>query len=440
MTQWSVGRGRRAAMAAVAAALALALACAASGPTPAPAPRTTAAPAPATPTPSSAQLATPAELETLVAPVAFYSDPLLSLVLPASTQPVQIVQASRFLDARKANPSLQPDSAWDASVRSLLNYPEAVQKLNGDLGWTQRLGDAIYDQQEDVIDAVQSVRAKAYHAGTLRSDAKQVVTMKDGVVTIVPADTEVIYVPVYDTQTIYVQAPAAPVVVYSDPYPVYWGPAAVFASGVALGWALDWYHHDIWYGPGGWYGWHGGDVDIDRTVNINRPAPPAPPTSPSAPGRPPRPEPPPGGGAWRPDNRPSGPQRPATLPAGRPGAGGAGRPSQLPATPSAGRPGAGVPARASQLPSTRPGDRPISTLESGRFGDYKRGSDTLRESQRGAASRGSVGSGGYGGSRPSMSRPSAPSRGSFGGAGGGMRGGGGGARGGGGMRGGGGRR
>lgn len=403
----------------VVATISLALACATSSPTPTAAPRPAASSA-QVPTPSSAQLATSGELETLVAPVAFYSDPLLSLVLPASTQPIQIVQAARFLDARRTNASLEPDSGWDASIQSLLNYPDAIQKLNGDLRWTERLGDAVYDQQADVVDAIQSVRGKAYAAGTLRSDAKQIVTMKDGVVTIVPADSDVIYVPIYDTQTIYVPAPAAPVVVYSDPYPVYWGTAAVFASGLALGWALDWHHHDIWYGPGGWHGWHGEDIDIDYNYNTNRPAtppsqtPPATPTPPERPERPDRPDRPPGGGSWKPGNRPGGPMRPANLPAaGRPGFGGATRPSQLPAG--------------------RPGDRPISTLESGRFGDYKRGSDTRRESQRGAASRGrsggSLGSGSFGGSRPSMSRPSTPSRGSFGGGmsrgGGGMRGGGG---------------
>ena len=105
-------------------ALVLACAVALAGGQPALAQVTPAAPASAG---ASAPAYSEAELEKLVGPIALYPDDLVAIILPASTYPLHIVQASRFFDKRKANPQLQPDSAWDDSIKSLLNYPDVVK-------------------------------------------------------------------------------------------------------------------------------------------------------------------------------------------------------------------------------------------------------------------------------------------------------------------------
>ena len=93
------------------------------------------------------------ELEDLVAPVALYPDELLGVVLAASTYPLQIVQAARFLEKHKSDASLQPNENWDTSVLALINYPEVIDKMNQDLEWTTSLGDAVFNQEADVMDA-----------------------------------------------------------------------------------------------------------------------------------------------------------------------------------------------------------------------------------------------------------------------------------------------
>jgi len=86
-------------------------------------------------------------LDNLVGRIALYPDDLVAIILPASTNPLQLVQADRFLDKRKTDTSLQPDQDWDPSILALINYPDVVERLNADLDWTQRLGDAVLDQQ-----------------------------------------------------------------------------------------------------------------------------------------------------------------------------------------------------------------------------------------------------------------------------------------------------
>lgn len=76
------------------------------------------------------------EIEKLIGPIALYPDELIAIVLPASTFPLQIVQAVRFLEKQKTDKSLKPDESWDSSVLGLLNYPEVLNALNDDLDWT----------------------------------------------------------------------------------------------------------------------------------------------------------------------------------------------------------------------------------------------------------------------------------------------------------------
>jgi len=108
---------------------------------------------------------------------------MLAIVLPASTTPLDVVQADRFLIARKSNEGLQPSDTWDASVRALLNYPEVVSMMSQDLDWTIRLGEAVTTQQADVMAAVQSFRVKTSAAGNLASDDKMLVTKEEQIIT-----------------------------------------------------------------------------------------------------------------------------------------------------------------------------------------------------------------------------------------------------------------
>jgi hypothetical protein len=208
-----------------------------------------------------------AELEELVAPIALYPDELLAIVLPASTYPLQIVQGARYLDKRESDPELEPDEDWDPSVLGLLNYPEVVEKMNEDLDWTWKLGEAVADQQDEVMDAVQSFRAKADTAGNLGSNDKMEVKKEtEGdkqVIVIESTSTEVIYVPVYQPSTVVVYSTTPYPYYYSPPYPYYYSPHAAFWTGMfvgaAVGYGMSWGHHH-----------HGhSSIEVNRNINAN---------------------------------------------------------------------------------------------------------------------------------------------------------------------------
>lgn len=161
------------------------------------------------------------DLDELVGPIALYPDDLVALVLPASTFPLDIVQAARFMQKRVSNPQLEPSQTWDTSVLGLLNYPEIVTLMNDDLDWTQRLGTAVINQQRDVMDAIQDFRQRANAAGNLESDDKQVIVREKETIIIQPASPEVIYVPRYEPAQVVVYQSVPPYYYYPTPYP-YW--------------------------------------------------------------------------------------------------------------------------------------------------------------------------------------------------------------------------
>ncbi len=138
------------------------------------------------------------DVGTLVAPVALYPDPLLGLVLQASLQPLQIVQAERFLAKRKSDPTLTPDTAWDSSILGLLNYPSLVQSMSEYLEWTEALGDAVAADLKGVQAAVQDIRWSSRAAGILKSDDRQKVIADGDTIRIMPADPKTISIPRYD--------------------------------------------------------------------------------------------------------------------------------------------------------------------------------------------------------------------------------------------------
>lgn len=218
---------------------------------------------------SAAQPPSAEELDKLVAPIALYPDDLVALVLPASTNPLQIVMADRFLEKRKSAPNLPVDESWDDAVKSLLNYPEIIKTMSNDLDWTASLGEAVVADQAAVLAAVQAFRRKTQAAGNLKSDDKQTVVVEKEVVKIVPADPQVIYVPQYNPSTVVVAGASAPYGYYSSPYPVYYypyAPGAAFATGLvwgaALGAAWNGGHYTTHYGGGT------ANINIDRSVNV----------------------------------------------------------------------------------------------------------------------------------------------------------------------------
>jgi hypothetical protein len=209
----------------------------------------------------------PERLEQLVGPVALYPDDILALVLPASTQPLQMVAAQRLLEQRKSDPSVQPPKSWDPSVVGLLNYPEVVAQMNADLIWMQQLGTSVISQQSQVMDAIQSFRKKAHDAGNLKTDDKQTVQVENQTIIVEPANPDVIYVPSYNPATVvYPPQPNYPPPYYYPypPYPPYYSPAATFFTGMffgaAIGYGLSWANNGIYHG----------DVNINNSTNISR--------------------------------------------------------------------------------------------------------------------------------------------------------------------------
>ncbi|RXN84720.1 DUF3300 domain-containing protein [Achromobacter aloeverae] len=220
----------------------------------------------------------PEEIEALVAPIALYPDALLSQVLMASTYPLEIVHAARWA---KANPKLKGDAAvkavekepWDISVKSLVAFPQILEPMNDKLDWTQKLGDAVLAQRQDVFAAIQRLRKRAQEAGNLSSNKQQNVIVepaaKDNttVVRIVSPDPEVVYVPSYNPTVVYGAwgAPAYPPT-YWPPSPAYY-PGTALMSGLAWGAGLaaagalfsdcDWDDDDI-------------DIDYNKVNNIDR--------------------------------------------------------------------------------------------------------------------------------------------------------------------------
>ncbi len=149
------------------------------------------------------------QLEQLVASIALYPDDLLAQVLAASTYPVDIVEAARFI---KRNPSLNMDDInnelkakkWDPSVKGLVFFPELLAKMNDNMDWTKDLGDAFLTQPKDVMDTIQVMRGKAQAAGYLNSDPNQKVTTNtEGQTEIQNTNPETVYVQDYQPSTVY---------------------------------------------------------------------------------------------------------------------------------------------------------------------------------------------------------------------------------------------
>jgi hypothetical protein len=198
------------------------------------------------------QLLTPDQLDNLVAPIALYPDALLSQVLVASTYPLEVVEASQWLQQNRNLQGRQLTEAarqqnWDPSVQALVVFPDVLGRMASNVAWTTDLGNAFLSQQADVMNAVQRMRAEARAAGRLNSDDRQTVKVaaEDGrtVIEIVPANPEVIYVPVYNPE--YIWGPPA-----WGYYPPLYYPAFGFGFGFGPG-----IHIGAFFGGWGGWGW-----------------------------------------------------------------------------------------------------------------------------------------------------------------------------------------
>ena len=415
------------------------------------------------------QLMSPEKLDSLVAPIALYPDPLLAQVLAASTYPLDVVEARRWMRDNsnlkgKALVEAAGKQNWDPSIQALVAFPTVLEMLDQSLSWTTALGNAFLAQQSDVMSAVQRMRMRAEHSGKLESNEQQQVqtTSANGQPTIViqPADPQIIYVPTYEPTAVYGAAPDY------YPYPAVAYPAGGIFATSAISFGLGVAVGSLFNGccGGGWgWGWgpnwggrsiyvnnnfftHNGNTFVNRGNWGNRYA---------------------GNGrvGWNHNPQFRGPvpyanrdvanrfnggrggMRPAQLPtnmgnirppasrggvaglpgnagANRPGAGG--RPSQLPANAGANRPGGG--GRPSQLPANANANRPGAGGRPGSTGSASRMSPGGGHwggwsGSHGSANRGGAFSGGGAAQTRQFSNRGAHSMG-----GGGFRGGGGGGR------------
>lgn len=198
------------------------------------------------------------ELDRMLAPVALYPDSLLSQMLMAATYPEEVAEAAQWA---RANPGLEGDGAvravdpwhdWDPSVKSLVAFPQILQRMDENRDWTRQLGQAFLEQQPHVMDTVQQLRRRAQAAGHLHSTEQLVVQQHGQAILLQPARPEVVYVPYYD-----------PLVVYGPWWhasypPVAWRPwpgyTRVYHPGVTF-----WFGRPAYLAPRFFYGgfdWH----------------------------------------------------------------------------------------------------------------------------------------------------------------------------------------
>lgn len=220
----------------------------ASAPPQAPAPAPVYESAPPSP-PDGPSPAQPANgLDRLLRPIALYPDPLLALILPASTYPGDLASAQAYFvqygDATQVD--AQP---WDASVRALAHYPTVIQWLAENPAWTQAVGAAFLQSPQDVMGAVQRLRRIAVNSGVLASNPEQQVYFDGQNIDILPGAPNAIFVPAYDGDAIFQEDTDNG---FQGDY-INYGPA--YPIGPWLAFCVDWNTRGVWVG--GYNSWHG---------------------------------------------------------------------------------------------------------------------------------------------------------------------------------------
>lgn len=209
------------------------------------------------------------QLEQLVAPIALYPDGVLAQILAASTYPGQIAAADQWLRSmggaapEQIAAAANAQASWDPSVKALTAYPQVLTMLDQNLQWTTALGNAYYNEPQDLLQTVQVLRQRAQAAGTLQSTPQEQVVQNPGYIALQPANPQMVYVPTYNPWAVY----GAPIAPYPEFAPLEAVGAAVgatldfglrFAVGAfvapfrLLGWGLDWmagavlFDHGLW--------------------------------------------------------------------------------------------------------------------------------------------------------------------------------------------------
>jgi Protein of unknown function (DUF3300) len=214
------------------------------------------------------------QLEQMLAPIALYPDALLAQILAAATYPAQVAAADQWLaqmraqgygDANQIAAGAMQQTSWDPSIKALTAFPDVLDMLNHNLEWTTALGNAYYNQPQDVMQTVQVLRQRAEQAGNLQPTPQEDVTDNQGYIDIAPPNPQVVYVPTYNPWDVY-GAPISPYPGFSlfgalgnffGGLPVQYGLS--FALGAfehtpfgLLAWGLDWLAHSIMFDHGAW--------------------------------------------------------------------------------------------------------------------------------------------------------------------------------------------
>jgi hypothetical protein len=241
------------------------------------------------------------QLEQLVAPIALYPDALIAQILAASTYPAQVVAADNWLRSQGyASPdqiayAADAQTNWDPSVKALTAFPQVLDMMNRDLRWTTDLGNAYYNQPQDVLQTIQVMRQRAQSAGTLQSTPQEAVSYNQGYIQLAPTNPQVVYVPAYNPWSAYGQ-PVAPYPGFSltDAFGAigsFLGTGMRFGAGIGMaafshtpfgwaGWVLNWlassifFHQSPYYSHSTsvahWGGSRGGGYGGSQMGGINR--------------------------------------------------------------------------------------------------------------------------------------------------------------------------
>jgi uncharacterized membrane protein YgcG len=225
-----------------------------------------------------AQPISPDQLTQLVAPIALYPDALVAQILAASTYPAQIAAADQWLRSmgnvapEQVAAAANAQSNWDPSIKALTAFPQVLSWLAGNLQWTTTLGNAYYNQPQDVLQTIQVMRQRAEQAGNLQSTPQEEVTENQGAIDIAPTNPQVVYVPTYNPWAVY-GAPVAPYPGFSflgaigsffGASPVQFGLSFAMNAFLHtpcgfLGWGLDWLAHSVLFNHSG-YSTHSASV------------------------------------------------------------------------------------------------------------------------------------------------------------------------------------
>ncbi|KGJ96825.1 DUF3300 domain-containing protein [Thalassotalea sp. ND16A] len=213
--------------------------------------------APATTETTEVVIPSEAELAQLLAPIALYPDSLLTHILIASTYPLEVIEAERWLKDNKDLTHAQIvdltiNKDWDPSVLALLSFPNVLSKMSSELNWTRSLGDAFLAAEKQVLASIQTLRDQADAAGNLDKMDNVIVTREDDNIIIQPVQKEVVYVPYYDTRVVYGPWHWG---YYPPVYWSYWGPhhSPYYASAHYTSHAPFYWHPAVHISVGWWF-------------------------------------------------------------------------------------------------------------------------------------------------------------------------------------------